>query len=90
MPKIRFPYRRRQEATRNVPTLDEARDAWHEAYHAAGDIARAAEGLPADYMNDAGIQKFSMLIMAKLLAAQSHIHMVCAAGIAAPTREVSE
>lgn len=86
---MRFSQRRRQEAAR-TPTLDEAREAWHEAYHAAGDIARAAEELPADHMDDDGIRKFSMLIMAKLLAAQSHIHMVCAAGIAAPTREVPE
>ena len=87
---MRFNRRRRQEATPKTPTLDEAREAWREAYYAAGDIARATEELPAEFMEDRGIQKFSMLIMGKLLFAQSHVHMVCAAGIAAPTWEVAE
>ncbi len=86
----RFSRRRRQEAQQKTVTLDEAREAWRDIYHAAHELVRATESLPADYMNDAGIQKFSILVMAKLLAAQSQVHMVCAAGIAAPTREVAE
>ncbi len=88
---IKFMRRRRREnEEQRKPTLEEAREAWRDMYHAAHDLARAAESLPADYMTDTGIQKFSMLVMGKLLAAQSQVHMVCAAGIATPTREVPE
>ena len=88
---IKFMRRRRRDDEQRKPVnLEEAREAWRDMYHAAHDLARAAESLPADYMSDTGIQKFSMLVMGKLLAAQSQVHMVCAAGIAAPTREVPE
>ena len=60
---------------------DDARALWRKAFFSAIDLAKQLEALPADNMDDPGIQKFSMLIMGKLLSAQSTVHLVCAAGI---------
>lgn len=64
-----------------IISVADARTQWRKAYYAAAEMVKLAEALSADYMDDPGIQKFSLLVIAKLLVAQSQVHMVCAAGI---------